>query len=160
LRSALSFKKAISIGLAESGIPRPPRAMAARTAAGMWAGDCPARRCRQVSVLGHHLFDIGQEGGTIQRPVEQHRRRHAIEPEPAHDRRRLPVTVRDRRLATRAAPQATIEPRYLGRCARLVDEDEAPRIDIRLGGTPGAPLAHHVRTFLLAGVRGFFEVKA
>ncbi len=103
-----------------------------------------------------HLLEVGQEGGAIHGAVEHHRRSHAGLPERTNKCRRLPVAVRNAGNAARAAARAAVEPRHLGRCAGFVDEDKAGRIEVRLRGAPDLPCACHVRSLLLAGVRGFF----
>jgi len=51
---------------------------------------------------------------------------------------------------------AAVEARHLGGGPCLVDKDEALWIEVSLSGAPCRPIAHHVGTLLLAGVRGFF----
>ena len=46
--------------------------------------------------------------------------------------------------------------RHLGGGAGLIDEDEPFGVEIGLGLEPGLPMAQHIRSLLLAGVRGFF----
>ncbi|MEA2852980.1 MAG: hypothetical protein QOE02_2999 [Rhodospirillaceae bacterium] len=45
---------------------------------------------------------------------------------------------------------------HLGRCSRLIDEDQALRGQLRLGIEPGPATSQDVSPLLLAGVRGFF----
>jgi hypothetical protein len=45
---------------------------------------------------------------------------------------------------------------HLGRCSRLIDEDQALRVELRLGIEPGPAASQDVSPLLLVGVRGFF----
>jgi hypothetical protein len=71
-----------------------------------------------------HLLDPGEEGRTIHRTVQDHRRGDTREPQPADERRRLPVSMRHCRDTSGAASRAAAAARHLGRGASLIDEDE------------------------------------
>ena len=59
--------------------------------------------------------------------------------------------------ATLSFRSAAAQPGHFGRGAGLVDEDQALRIKVRLGGEPGPAPDCDVGPLLLGGVRRFFE---
>ena len=102
------------------------------------------------------LADISEEGGSVHRPVEHHRRGHAAGAERADEGGGLPVPVRHGRDAAGSTLRSAVAPRHLGGRAGLVDEDELGRIEVRLRLAPGRPLRGDVGPGVLGGVRGFF----
>ena len=103
----------------------------------------PQRRCE-------NRRDTGAAGGTVQRPVEDHRCGQPGVPEGPGDCRRLPMAVRHRCPAVRSlcCPAVTSGP--LGRSSGLVDDDEALGRRRRLGHEPGQPSLPDVRSLLRA----------
>jgi hypothetical protein len=63
------------------------------------------------------------------------------------------MSVRHSGATTLAFGGATSQPCHLGRSAGLVDEDQAPRIKIRLGCEPGTASGYDVWPLLLGCVR-------
>ncbi len=103
-----------------------------------------------------HLLDVGLEADPVHRPVQDHRRGHAIDTQRRGERRGLPVAMRDGRAAALATQGAAPYPCHLGRGAGLIDEDQAVRIKVRLAVGPGAAPLGDVGSLLLGCVRGFF----
>jgi len=66
------------------------------------------------------------------------------------------VPVRDWRAAALSAFGAATQAGHLGRGSGLIDEDQALRVEIRLGIEPGLAPLRDVGPILLAGVRRFF----
>ena len=66
------------------------------------------------------------------------------------------MAVRDGGAAALAPARAAVQPGHLGRGPGLVDEDQPLRIEIGLSLEPGRGAGAHVRSVLLAGVRGLF----
>lgn len=63
---------------------------------------------------GEHLPDIGDEGLAVHRAVEDHGRRETVEAQTRHQRRGLPVAVRDGGAVTLAARAAAAQARDPG----------------------------------------------
>jgi hypothetical protein len=103
-----------------------------------------------------HLFDIGEEGDAGHRPVEHHRRGHALQTQRSGEGGGLPVPVRDGRPAALPALRPATPAGHFGRGAGFVDEDQMLWIEIRLGVEPSLPPRGDVGPPPLAGVRGFF----
>lgn len=170
LSSALILAKASSIGLkhvpAKAGIGtvgRQEQQDGAGRLYGLADGDGLVGR----QVVHHHdiaaaqrrrqdLLDIGEKGRAGHGAVERHRRDHTRKRQAADERRCLPVTVGNRRPAALALERTAIHPRHLGRGSTLVDEDQALRIEVRLGGEPGTSATCYVRAVLLGRVRRLF----
>jgi hypothetical protein len=107
--------------------------------------------------FGHqHLLHIGLEGETIDRPVEDHRRHHAGDPQPGQEGCRLPMTVRNAGPEPLASWSAATTPGHVGRCPGLVDEHQTIRIEIELSIEPVPAPLQDVRAVLLGRVRGLF----
>ena len=84
-------------------MPRPSR-WASRTPLILWAGRLIHHDDVAGAKLGReNLFGIGQEGGTIHGAIEQHRRRHAGQPQAGGEGGRLPMAVWNGRPASLAA---------------------------------------------------------
>ena len=103
-----------------------------------------------------HLFDIGEERGTVDRPVKDGRRVEAIEAEGGDDRMRLPMTARRVVVEPRPLRTSTVPPQQIGRDAAFVEKDVLPHVAERLPLAPAAPLSDDVGASLLVGVDGFF----
>ena len=102
------------------------------------------------------LFDIGQEAEPVQRAIEDAGSGNAVVAQRRHEGQRLPVAVgpgRPQPLAPGAAAMAT---GHVGLGPGLIQEDEAPRIQLALPALPPAAAAHDVRPILLGGHQTFF----
>ena len=64
--------------------------------------------------------------------------------------------MRDRGAAALAAWCSAAQAGHFGGGAGLVDEDQALRVEVRLGVEPGEPFGRDVGPVLLAGVGRFF----
>ena len=106
---------------------------------------------------GHqHLFDIGEETGTIDRPIEDGWCAHTVEAKRGDDRVRLPVTAR--RVIPNARPTRTagVAAQQIRGHARFIDEDVLSRIANRQRPAPLASGRRDIRAPLFVGVYGFF----
>ena len=102
-----------------------------------------------------HLFDLGEESGTVHRSVEHHRRGQTTERESDDERHCFPMPMRDRCSASLPAWRTPPQPIHLCRHCGFVDEHQLLGIEVRLCVEPGLPASGDVRALLLAGVRGF-----
>ena len=102
------------------------------------------------------LFDIGEERGVVDRPVEYRRSGEPVEPQRRDHRVRLPVAARRVIVEARAAQTAAIPSQQIGRDATLIEKDVLPDIAQRLPPAPPAARRRHVRSSLFVGVYGFF----
>ena len=103
------------------------------------------------------LFDIGEEGRPIHRPVKDHRRRHAGEPQAGDEGRGLPVTVRDGGPAAVDLRRPPAQAGHVGGCT--VRRRRQPLwIEIELPVEPGLATSHDVGTILLGGMRRLLNV--
>ena len=101
----------------------------------------PERRCQA-------LFDISYERHSVDRPVEDHWRRHPIVPQGSHERDHLPCSLRnvaDQSLATQATPP---EPDHIHGEPGLVDKHQSRRIKKALLPSPASTRPRHVRSML------------
>lgn len=102
------------------------------------------------------LLDIDPEGFAIHWAIEHPGRGEPREAQTGYEGHGLPVTEGHAIPATLADRRPTIEPRHLGIHARLVEEDEAMRVDEGLGRLPQLAADRDVRPVLLGGAQGFF----
>jgi hypothetical protein len=103
-----------------------------------------------------HLLDPGQEGFSVHRPVEKHRRNEARKREAADKSDGLPMTVRNCGAATLAFGPPASKARHLRRKAALIDEDQAFGVKIVLAVEPILARDLHISALLLAGMGGLF----
>lgn len=96
---------------------------------------------------------VGEEGRAVYRPVQEHRRGETVKPQPRGEGRGLPMAMRDGGPASVAALRPAMQARHLGRCGRLVDEDQPFGIEVELAFEPEPPAAKDVVTLLLACMR-------
>jgi hypothetical protein len=109
------------------------------------------------SQRGHeHLFDVGEEGGIVDRAVEDRRRLQAVPPQRGDHGVRLPVSAGRVIAEAQAAWAAAVASQQIGRDAGFVEKDEVPGIAQRLRLLPVAAGRGDVRTALFVGVYGFF----
>jgi len=103
-----------------------------------------------------HLLDIGFETFAIDRTVEHKGRLDAIMPKGRHKGQGFPVAVRNFGYEPCPARRPSPERRHVGFCPRLIDEDQALRLDLLLPlGPSGAPPCD-VGAIAFAGDDGFF----
>lgn len=70
-----------------------------------------------------------------------------------NERRREPMAMRDARAQALTASTATAQARHAGGETRLIDEDQALRIEVGLRGKPRLTGCGHVGAILLGCVR-------
>ena len=102
------------------------------------------------------MFDIGLEGNAVHRAVEDHGCGHAIYSERPGEGCRLPVPVWHRGTATFSPEGTSSQPGHLGRGTGLVDEDQAPWVEVRLVYEPSPAPGCDVGPILLGCVRCFY----
>lgn len=107
--------------------------------------------------FGHQdLRHIGLEPVAVDRSVEHHRRNHAGHAQPSDQRGRLAVAMRESHPQAFAPGAAAMAAGHVGRGPRLIDEDQAFRLQIELAVEPAPPLAQDVGTVLLDRVPGLY----
>jgi hypothetical protein len=103
-----------------------------------------------------HLFDVGEEGGIVQRPVEDGWRVEPITAQGGHYGLGLPMPARRVVAQPYPARTASIPAEEIRGDARFVDEDVARGVVQRQRGAPAAPGGRDIRPALFIGVNGFF----
>jgi hypothetical protein len=96
-----------------------------------------------------NLLGIGQERRPVHRAVEEHRRRHAGQSQPAGEGGRLPMAMGNGRPASLSAGGSSTQPGHLRGCRGLVDEDKPLGIEIELAVEPGYAAAQDIGALLL-----------
>jgi hypothetical protein len=106
------------------------------------------------------LLDIGFEAVAIDRAIENARLVDPVVPQGRKESECLPMPVR--RLTAQALPPQSpaMGADHVGLGPRLIDEDEAGRINLSLMLFPGCPSARDVVPVLFAGQQRFFEAEA
>jgi hypothetical protein len=84
----------------------------------------------------HELLDIGAKARPIHWSVEHTRRGDLPDTQRGDECRGLPVSPRHAGHQALTARAAAIAARHVGRCAGLVDEDQAFRVQLALARTP------------------------
>jgi hypothetical protein len=102
------------------------------------------------------LADVDAEGIAIHRTIEHPRRGHAAQPQSGDEGHGFPMPERHAVVAPLAERCPAIQPCHLRVDARLVEEDEALRIDERLRRSPQLALRGDVGAILLGCAQGFF----
>jgi hypothetical protein len=103
-----------------------------------------------------HLLDVGQEGGIVERSVEDGGGRQAVGPQGGDDRVELPLPARREIPEAIPAGTAAIAAEQIGRDATLIEKEVAARVPERLPELPAAPRGRDIRTALFVGVYRFF----
>ena len=115
----------------------------------LWAGQVVHYHDIARRQIGHqHLLDIGAEGSTMHRAVEQHGRCDAVKAQAGGEGRCLPVTMRNGRPAPFAFGRPAAKASHLGVGAGLIDKDQARRVKLGLAVEPGASPGKDVRALL------------
>ena len=102
------------------------------------------------------LLDAGEEVGSVHGPVENKTGSEAINAKGGDIRQRLPMTVRHTANKPLPSRTATILPDHLGRDCRLINKDEAPRIERGLLGFQLSACCSNIRAVLFCGAQSFF----
>ncbi len=102
------------------------------------------------------VLDVALEAGAVDRAVEQPRGVDAIMAQRGQERHGLPSAPRHLGLEPVAPRRPSPERRHVGLGPRLVDEDQALRIDALAILDPLRPSSPDVEAILFAGQHGFF----
>jgi len=106
---------------------------------------------------GHeHLLDVREKGGIVDRPVEDCRRRQAVDAECRDNGLSLPMPTGGVIAETQPTRRAAISTQEIGGDPGFVDEHIGARIVQRQRVLPAAARRRHIRTPLFVGVYGFF----
>jgi len=103
-----------------------------------------------------HLTDVGGEDLHVGRTLDQERSVNAVLAQGGDKGRSRPMAVRHGADAALAPAAPAVEAGHLGVERRLVDEDQAPRIPLRLLAAPELTRGRYIRPVLLGGARRFF----
>jgi hypothetical protein len=103
-----------------------------------------------------HLFDVGEEARTIDRPIEDGGGTEALETQRGDHGVRFPVTAGRVVREPETARAPTIAPEEIRGHAALIEKDVLPHVAERLPLAPVASLSGDVGTALFVGVYGFF----
>ena len=102
------------------------------------------------------LLDIGAEALAVDRPVEDARRGKPVAAQRAEEGQRAPVAMRGEAAQALASRPPAAQRSHVGLDPGLVDEDQPPRIEAGLPGSPALPPAGNVGAGLLKGEQRFF----
>ena len=102
------------------------------------------------------LFDPGQEGGPIDRPIKDKRRTEPVTAQTGDECQRLPVPMRNLCHQALSRSRPATQTGHVGLCPGLIDKDQAPWVDLMLMFLPERALACHVGSILLGCVQAFF----
>ena len=105
---------------------------------------------------GQHLFDIGDEAGAIERPVEDGGGGQLVGAEGRNEGGGLPVAVGDLRHEAGATATAAIAPGHLRLECGLIEEDEPGAVELSRLGAPVLPGYDDIRPLLCGGAQDFF----
>lgn len=102
------------------------------------------------------LLDIGPETLAVDRSVEDTRCHELVAAERAEEGQRAPVAVRGEAAQAFALRSPSAQRGHVGLDPGLVDEDQPPRIEPGLPGSPALTPARDVDAGLLKGEQRFF----
>jgi hypothetical protein len=106
---------------------------------------------------GHELLlDIGSEALAVDRPVEDARCSQPIAAQRAKEGQRAPMTMRSQAAQALALRPPASQRRHVGLDPGLVDEDQPPRIETGLPGSPALSSPRDVGAGLLKSEQRFF----
>ena len=109
------------------------------------------------SQRGHqHLFDVGEETRTIDRPIKDRWGAETLEPQRGNHRVGFPMTAGRVVREPQAARTPAVAPEEIGGNAALIEKDVLPHVAERLPRAPVTPLSGDVGAALFVGVYGFF----
>ena len=103
-----------------------------------------------------HLLDIGCEQLAIDWTVDHPGRLDAVVPQGGDEGQRLPVAVRHTRIKTLPAQAPAAQWCHVGLDPGLIDDDQAPGVNLVLMGLPACALERDVAAGLLGRQYGFF----
>ncbi len=155
-RSALSLAKAFSIGLKSGAVRRQveqPRAFLLDHGAHprpLVAGQVVHDHDVACLQLGDEdACDVGLERLAVDRAVEDEGRDEPARAQPGNKGRGLPVSMRYADPQALPARGSSVAPGHVGGSPGLVDEHEAPRVEVELILEPGFAPLQDVRAVLL-----------
>lgn len=102
------------------------------------------------------LFEIGDEGRSVHRPINHQRSDHPILAHTGHQGDRLPITVRHTADQSLAAWAASPEPNHMGADTGFIEEDQRGRIQQALLSDPAPARLGHVLSLLFRRAQAFF----
>lgn len=102
------------------------------------------------------LLDIGAETLAVDRAVEDARCREPIPAQRAEEGQRAPVAMWSQAAQPLAFRPPASQRSHIGLDPGLIDEDQAPRIETALPGSPSLALAGNISARLLKGEQRFF----
>ena len=105
---------------------------------------------------GEKLFNIGGEQDGVDRTIDDARGIDPVMAQRRYERQRLPVTMRHFGREPLPLGSPSTQRGHIGLDPGLVDEDEAPGVDLVLMRFPALPLAGDVRPVLLGRHHRFF----
>src|SRR4029077_20479393 len=94
------------------------------------------------------LFDIGVKALAIDGPVEQAGRIDAVVAQSGEESRGLPLALRDLVDEPLAPWRPAAQAAHIGLAPGFIDEDQPPRVDEPLVGSPSFAVAPYVRAIL------------
>ena len=97
------------------------------------------------------LFDVGAEAFAVDRAIEYAWRSETVAAQRAEERQRAPVTERSEAAQALALGAPASQRRHVGLDPRLVDEDEAMRIEATLPRPPASTFVGYIVAGLLKG---------
>ena len=103
-----------------------------------------------------HLLDIGCEQLAIDWTVDHPGRLDAVVPQGGDEGQRLLVALRHTRIKTLPAQASAAQRCHIGLDPGLIDEDQAPGVNLVLMGLPAGALERDVAAGLLGRQYGFF----
>lgn len=102
------------------------------------------------------LFDIGDEGRSVHRPINHQRSDHPIKAQTGHQCDRLPIPVRHTADQSLAASAASPEPNHIGAGRGFIEEDQRGRVQKALLPDPAPARSGHVLSLLFRRAQAFF----
>jgi len=105
---------------------------------------------------GQTFLNIGDEGWSVHRPVEDEGRDHSVVAQAGYEGDGLPMTVRRVTNQSNAPWTSTVEPHHLGAGSGLVDKHQPRRVKRALLSNPASSRAGDIGPSLLRGPQAFF----
>src|SRR5271163_973547 len=130
----------------------PTSRIAFRTAFPLWK----PRLSRITTSRHEELFDVGVETLAVDGPVEQAGRVDAVVAQGGEESRGLPLALRDLVDEPLSPWRPAAQAGHIGLGPGFIDEDQPPRVDEPLIGSPSFAVATYVRAILLARDKGLF----
>jgi len=102
------------------------------------------------------LDDPSEEGGSVDRAVDDAGSNDTLGAQPGQERHRSPAAVRDTPDQALTARRPTVSAGHVGLGPGLIEEDQTLGINAFLVASPAGALASDVGPLLLGGAQGFF----